>query len=61
VVGGLIQFRRVEKAQLQSRLVWWSAVLFNLEEWEKRSFKVDWSGGRWSCSIKKEKKSAVAK
>jgi hypothetical protein len=46
VVGGLVQFRRVKQLQLQSRLVWWSAVLFNLEDWKKRSFKVDWSGGR---------------
>jgi hypothetical protein len=61
VVGGLVQFKRLEKAQFRSRLVWWSVVLFNLEDWVKRSCEVDWSGGRWSCLIKKTEKRAVTK
>jgi hypothetical protein len=31
VVGGLVQLRILEIAQMQSRLVWWSVVLFNFE------------------------------
>jgi hypothetical protein len=61
VVGGLVQFIRVEKVQLRSRLVWWTVVLFNLEDWKKRSFKVDWFGGQWCWSIQKNGKSAGAK
>jgi hypothetical protein len=61
VVRGLVQFRRLEKAQVQYYIGLVVGGLIQLEDWKKRLEKVYWSGGRQSCSIYNTRKSAVAK
>jgi hypothetical protein len=55
VVGGLVQFRKKSAVAKLIGLVVGGLVQFRIIK--KRSFKVDWSGGRRSCSIKKTGKS----
>jgi hypothetical protein len=57
VVCGLVQFKRRKKSAVAKLIGLVVGGLVQFRIIKKSSFKVDWSGGRRSCSIKKTGKS----